>query len=150
MTTTDWRNSSIKMYHQPIKTTPNQLCQTVDSRLSFVSEFDPWVYLVERKGQQHILKFSDLSAGHRREPINFEIKLLNKAHSVLGITHLLEDYSARGEQTGIYAILKEFFPGSELYNHDYDPRNYRSQGFSNGYRHLSSLPPCFKLQVSET
>ena len=143
-------NGSIKSYHPQIETNPDQLCQTVDSELNFISEFRPWVYLVERKGRQHILKFSDLSAGHRREPIDSEIELLEKAKAVPGITHLLEDYSARGEQTGIYAILKEFFPGSELYHHDYDPENYRTKEFGDRYQHISSLPQCFKSQVLKT
>ncbi|MDD5253649.1 MAG: serine/threonine-protein kinase [Candidatus Nanoarchaeia archaeon] len=69
------------------------------------------VYQVEKEGVLYILKPFDRNDDWQRRHIERESLVLQGAHDIEGITHLVHDY---GEINRYIAILKEFAEGEDL------------------------------------
>ncbi len=89
----------------------NGLLKSIDPTLIFEEDLydvDRFVLKVEKEGTSYVLKAFKSSDAWERDHIATEVRALDLAGDVKGITHLVHDY---GTISGYNAILKEYREG---------------------------------------
>lgn len=94
----------------------DEIVRLIDPTLAVKRQLKPsslQVYEVEMEGNKHVLKIAKPQYRWGHKHIRNERDILQIAHNIPGITHLVRDYGCVNDN---YAILKEYFEGESIHH----------------------------------